>query len=52
MPSIKEGGFLKSKKTYVVAAMAVLAAVAAYLTGDATLIEAFQLVIDTLGGES
>lgn len=36
-------GKLKGKKTYITAFLAVLSAVAAYLTGDATLAEAGQL---------
>jgi len=36
---------LKGKKTYVTGTLAILTAIAAYLTGDSTLIEAIQLVV-------
>jgi VIT1/CCC1 family predicted Fe2+/Mn2+ transporter len=36
-------GFLKGKKTYVTAALAVIGAVAAYSTGDATAMQAIQM---------
>jgi hypothetical protein len=41
---------LKGKKTYVVAALAVLSAIGAYLTGDATLAQAIQLAVTALLG--
>jgi hypothetical protein len=37
-------GVLAGKKTYISAALTVLGAIAAYLTGDATGMQAFQLV--------
>jgi len=41
---------LKGKKTYVTAALAVLTAVGAYLTGDATVVQTTQLVFTALLG--
>lgn len=41
---------LKGYKTYVVGGMTVLGAVAAYLTGDATLIEAAQITVPAIIG--
>ncbi len=41
---------LKGKKTYVVAALAILGAVGAYLTGDMTLAQAIQAGITALLG--
>lgn len=40
----------KGKKTYIVAAVAIIGAVAAYLTGDATLADTIQLVVTSLLG--
>jgi hypothetical protein len=36
-------GILKGKKTYVAAALTVISAGAAYATGDATAMQAFQM---------
>lgn len=36
------------KKTYIMAAVAVIGAVAAYLVGDATLVEAGQTIVTAL----
>jgi hypothetical protein len=41
---------LKGYKTYVTAALAAIGAVAAYLVGDATLIQAAQLAVTALLG--
>lgn len=41
---------LKGKKTYVTAAVAAITAVAAYLTGDATLMDTLQLVFTAAVG--
>jgi hypothetical protein len=38
------------KKTYIVAALAVLGAIGAYLTGDATAAEAIQLAVTAIIG--
>lgn len=38
-------GKLKGKKTYIVAALAVVSAGAAYVTGDATAAQAGQMVL-------
>lgn len=38
----------KDKKTYIVAGIAVITAIGAYLTGDATLAEAIQLAITAI----
>ena len=38
-------GILKGKKTYVVAALTILGAIASYLTGDVALSDAVQLVV-------
>ena len=40
----------KGQKTYVTAAVAVVTAIAAYLTGDATLIQTAQLVVTAIIG--
>ena len=40
----------KGKKTYITAALAVITAIAAYLTGDATLAEAIQLGVTAILG--
>ena len=47
-PNIAEGGFLKGKKTYITAILAVLGAVGAYLTGDLALTETIQVVIPAI----
>ena len=41
---------LAGKKTYITAALAVLTAVGAYLTGDATIMQTAQLVFTALIG--
>jgi len=41
-------GILQGKKTYVAAGISVIGAIAAYLTGDATATQAFQLVMSAL----
>jgi hypothetical protein len=43
-------GILRGKKTYVVAALSVITAGASYATGDATAIQAAQLVATALLG--
>ena len=43
-------GILKGKKTYVAATLAVLGAVAGYLTGDIVLTDAVQLVVTAVLG--
>lgn len=40
----------KGQKTYITAALAVIGAIAAYLVGDASAIEAAQLVVTALLG--
>lgn len=40
----------KGKKTYITAGVAVITAIATYLTGDATLSEAIQLSITAILG--
>lgn len=40
----------KGKKTYITAAVAVITAVAAYLTGDATIAESAQLAFTAILG--
>ncbi len=49
MADILNGGFLSGKKTYITAGLAVLGTIAAYLTGDLTLMQAIPAV---LGGSS
>ena len=44
------GGFLAGYKTYIVAAMGVLGAVAGYLTGDVGLADAVQLMLTAVMG--
>lgn len=41
-------GVLQGKKTYVAAIISVVGAVCAYLTGDATGMQAFQLVMSAV----
>ena len=41
---IATGGFLKGKRTYVMGAVAVVAAIASYCVGDASLQETLQKV--------
>lgn len=43
-------GKLSGKKTYIVAVLAVLGAIAGYLTGDVQLNDALQLVITAVLG--
>ena len=43
-------GFLRGKKTYVVAAMSILGAGASNATGDATTMQAVQLAVTALLG--
>jgi hypothetical protein len=40
---------LKGKKTYIVMLAGILAAVAAYVTGEATLVQAGQMLLIALG---
>ena len=40
----------KGQKTYITAAVAVIGAIAAYLTGDASLVETAQLVVTAVLG--
>ena len=44
MTDIATGGFLAGKKTYITAVTGIVGAVGAYLVGDMTLVEAFQVV--------
>ncbi len=44
MSDISTGGFLAGKKTYITAITGIVGAVGAYLVGDMTLVEAFQVV--------
>lgn len=41
-------GSLSGKKTYIAAAISILGAVAGYLTGDVTAIQAFQLISSSI----
>ena len=41
-------GFLKGKKTYVTAALAVIGAGATYAVGDATAVQAAQMAVTAL----
>ncbi len=41
---------LKGYKTYIVAGVAIIGAIAAYLTGDATLANTIQLIVTSLLG--
>lgn len=41
-------GALKGKKTYIVTAMGILGAIAAYLTGDMTPAQAYQTILPLL----
>jgi len=49
MANVIEGGFLAGKKTYIVMIMAVLGAVATYLTGETSLIESGSAILAALG---
>jgi len=42
--SIATGGFLAGNKTYITAVTGIVGAVGAYLTGEMTLVEAFQVI--------
>ena len=42
--SIATGGFLAGKKTYITAVTGIVGAIGAYLTGEMTLVEAFQVI--------
>jgi hypothetical protein len=42
--SIPSGGFLAGKKTYITAITGVVGAVGAWLVGEMTLVEAFQVI--------
>ncbi len=44
MSDISSGGFLAGKKTYVTAVTGIVGALGAYLVGDMTLVETFQVV--------
>ena len=44
MADIATGGFLAGKKTYITAVTGIVGAVGAYLIGDMTLVEAFQVI--------
>ena len=44
MNDISTGGFLAGKKTYITAITGIVGAVGAYLVGDMTLVEAFQVI--------
>lgn len=41
-------GILAGKKTYIVAALAVIGAIAAYLTGDANFNDSAKIVVDAV----
>lgn len=45
MADILKGGFLAGKKTYILAAVTVIGAVANYLVGDADLMATLQLIV-------
>lgn len=47
---IVQGGFLSGKKTYIVAFTGILGAVAGYLTGEAGLVDTFQIILTALLG--
>lgn len=47
---IIKGGFLAGKKTYVAGGLSILGALAAYLTGEANLIEAMQVAVPAVVG--
>ena len=40
-----QSGFLKGKKTYITAILSILGVLGAYATGEATLMEAINLVV-------
>lgn len=44
MNDISTGGFLAGKKTYITAITGIVTALGAYLVGDMTLVEMFQVV--------
>lgn len=44
MTDISTGGFLAGKKTYITAITGIVGAVGAYLVGEMTLVETFQVV--------
>ncbi len=44
MSDISSGGFLAGKKTYVTALTGIVGAIGAYLVGEMTLVETFQVV--------
>ncbi len=48
MADILNGGFLANKKTHITAGLAVLSTIAAYLTGDLTLMQAAPAVFGGL----
>jgi len=50
MADINTGGWLSGKKTYVVAVTTILAAIGAYLTGEAGLATTIQLVVTSVLG--
>lgn len=50
MGKLMKGGQLAGKKTYITAALGVAGAVAAYLTGDASLPDAFQIGLTAVLG--
>jgi len=41
-------GFLKGRKTYITAALAVIGAAAAYATGDASAAQAGQMIVTAI----
>lgn len=43
------GGFLAGKKTYIAAIALIVAGIAGYFTGDATLVETITLIANGLG---
>jgi uncharacterized membrane-anchored protein len=50
LDNILNGGFLAGKKTYIVGILAVVGAIATYLTGDTTLTDTIQLVVTAVLG--
>lgn len=44
MSDILAGGFLKGKKTYVTSVTGIIGAIAAYLIGEISLVESFQVI--------
>ena len=49
MANLLEGGFMSGKKTYIVAAVAIIGALGAWAVGEMSLIEAGGVVLGALG---